>query len=444
MLKRLRIQFIALNVLTATVIILVAFVAIYLMDHQRSIDDAYSTLRAALERVGQRTDISSDTFFLPELDSEIGTQDEGESAEGALDTSQSGTSPEIGGKGSNPVTPVAIYFMDEDGALSAITTEESTASIADDVLEIAQEELLATEAEEGELSEAGLIFVKSNTPWGTYIAFADSSEINNWTSLVPTLAAVGVAAIILFVVVAAVFSLWALRPVKQAWQTQQQFVADASHDLKTPITVILADASIVLEHPERSVASQKQWIESIQHEGKSMQTLVNDLLLLAQADEKSTAHQFVTLDFSELVQRELLQFESVAFENNVSLETRLQEGLMVQGDAARLRRLVATLADNACKYAGLGGKAQVTLEASGKFCTLIVCNSGPLISAEDLPHVFDRFYRADKARTRNKEGHGLGLAIAQAIAQEHGGFIEARSNTEEGTVFTLKLPRDRK
>ena len=175
-----------------------------------------------------------------------------------------------------------------------------------------------------------------------------------------------------------------------------------------------------------------------------MQTLVSDLLLLAQADEKSTVHQFVALDFSELVQRELFQFEAVAFENDVSLETQIQEGLMVQGDATRLRRLVATLADNACKYAGSGGNVRTRLEASGKFCMFTVYNSGPLISAEDLPHVFDRFYRANKARTRNKEGHGLGLAIAQAIAQEHGGFIEARSNTEEGTVFTLKLPRDRK
>ena len=442
MLKRLRIQFIALNVLTATVIILVAFVAIYLMDHQRSIDDAYSALRSALERVGQH-DISSDTFFLPELDSEIAIN-EGEPTEDTLSNDQSGTPPKIGGQGGDRVIPVAIYFMSEDGSLSAITTEESTASITDDVLETAQKELLATEAEEGELSEAGLIFVKNTTPSGTYIAFADSSEINNWTSLVPILAAVGTAAIILFVVVAAVFSLWALRPIRQAWQAQKQFVADASHDLKTPITVILANASIVLEHPERSVGSQKQWIESIQHEGKSMQTLVSDLLLLAQTDEKSTPHQFVTLDFSELVQRELLQFESVAFENNVNLETQLQERLVVQGDAARLRRLVATLADNACKYAGSGGNVRTRLEASGKFCMFTVYNSGPLISAEDLPHVFDRFYRANKARTRNKEGHGLGLAIAQAIAQEHGGFIEARSNTEEGTVFTLKLPRDRK
>ena len=444
MFKRLRIQFIALNVLTAAGIILVAFAAIYLMDHQRSVNDAYSTLRAALEQAEQQINLSDTSAFPPAFDFEEDEESEDESSEDTLSSDQSSTPPEIGGKGSDQVTPVAIYFMAEDGSLSAITTEESTASIADDVLETAQEELLATEAEEGELAEAGLIFVKSTTPSGTYIAFADSSEINNWTSLVPILTAVGVAAIILFVVVAAVFSLWALRPVKQAWQTQQQFVADASHDLKTPITVILADAAIVLEHPERSVASQKQWLESIQHEGKSMQALVSDLLLLAQTDEKSSVHQFESLDFSELVQRELLQFESIAFENNVSLETQLQEGLRVQGDATRLRRLVATLADNACKYAGSGGNVQVALNANGKFCMLTVRNDGTLIPAEDLPHVFDRFYRADKARTRDKEGHGLGLAIAQAIAQEHGGSIEARSNDKEGTVFTLKLPRDRK
>ncbi len=439
MLKRLRIQFIALNVLTATAIMVVAFAAICVMDHRRNVEDAYSALRSALDQVYQRSDIQAEDLEMPPyLDSTTETEENTE------EDTQSGVPPEIGGTGDNLVIPTAIYLMSEDGSLSAATTQRSTAFIAEEVLDVAQEELLATDAEEGELSEAGLIFVKRTTPQGTYIAFADSSEINGWVTLVPILTVVGIAAVILFLAVAGVFSRWALRPVERAWRAQRQFVADASHDLKTPITVILADVAIVLGHTEKTVGDQRQWIESIQHEAKSMQSLASDLLLLAQTDEKSETQQFTQVDLSELTQRELLQFESVAFEGNVSLTTQLQEGLVVQGDAARLRRLVATLADNACKYAGSGGSVHVTLKAAGKICVLAVRNSGPAIPAEDLPHVFDRFYRADKARTRNKEGHGLGLAIAQAIAQEHGGSIEAQSSDEEGTEFILKLPREKK
>ncbi len=439
MLKRLRLQFIALNVLTATAIMAVSLATICIMDHQRNVEDAYSALRSALSQVNQRSDIQAEVLEVSPYLSSV-TEAE-ENLEGDI---QSGAPPEIGGTDDELVIPIAIYLISEDGSLSVATTQESTASIAEEVLDVAQEELLATDAEEGELSEAGLIFVRRSTPHGTYIAFADSSEISGWATLVPILTTVGIVAAILFLAVASVFSRWALRPVEQAWRAQRQFVADASHDLKTPITVILADAAIVLGHPEKTVSDQKQWIESIQHEAKSMQSLASDLLLLAQTDEKSEAHQFTQVDLSELTQREFLQFESVAFEGNVRLTTQLQEGLVVQGDAARLRRLVATLADNACKYAGSGGSVHVTLKASGKVCVLAVRNSGPAIPAEDLPHVFDRFYRADKARTRDKEGHGLGLAIARAIAQEHGGSIEAQSSEEEGTEFILKLPRDKK
>ena len=167
----------------------------------------------------------------------------------------------------------------------------------------------------------------------------------------------------------------------------------------------------------------------------SMQQLVSDLLLLAQLDAGKDAQggtlngseAFALLDFSDVVEAELLQFESVAFERGVQLGGTVEQQIQVRGDASRLHRLMATLLDNACKYADNGGTVTVTLECAGRAAQLAVHNTGPAIAPDDLPHVFDRFYRADKARTRDEGGYGLGLAIAQEIAEEHGGTISATS-----------------
>lgn len=146
------------------------------------------------------------------------------------------------------------------------------------------------------------------------------------------------------------------------------------------------------------------------------------------------------LDLTDLVEGELLQFESVAFERAVDLQSQLDESVMVRGNAMRLRKLVGTLLDNACKYADDGGSVNVSLRQSVRRIELAVHNTGFAIAPEDLPHVFDRFYRADKARTRDDSGYGLGLAIAHAIAEEHGGNLAAASDDERGTTFTLTLP----
>lgn len=142
---------------------------------------------------------------------------------------------------------------------------------------------------------------------------------------------VEVAALAVFLVISLFFSRWALRPVARAWTQQRRFVADASHDLKTPLTVILANTSIALEHPERSVASQSQWLESTQHEAEAMQGLVGDLLTLAKMDEEEAAAQsgaarpaLEEVDLSDVIEGEVLQFESVAFERGVKLESQVE------------------------------------------------------------------------------------------------------------------------
>lgn len=430
MLKKLRIKFVALNMATVAVVLTVVFTAICAINYQQSVASVHQTLDAAVSHAG-------DASGGPQA----GDGQPGGQAPAGPERQSGTTPPEIGGKrgGSDPAIPVAVFSVDTDGSLDAVPTH-TTASIADDVLAQAGEAVANAPEGFGNLDNLGLFYEKRAMGGTTYLAFVDMSAASGWQMLALTLAGVGLVALAAFLVISVFFSRWALRPVDRAWQQQRQFVADASHDLKTPLTVILANTSILLEHPERSIASQSQWIESTQHEAGQMQGLVGDLLLLAQIDEGGTAPAMEKLDATDLVEGELLQFESVAFERSISLNSQIDPNMNVRGNAARLRKLVGTLLDNACKYADDGGTVDVTLRRKARQVELSVRNTGFAITAEDLPHVFDRFYRADKARTRDDSGYGLGLAIAHAIAEEHGGTLTAASDEETGTTFTLTLP----
>ena len=364
------------------------------------------------------------------------TTDDGDGDDGVL-----GVPPAIGGdRGSTgPIIPVAVYTVSSDGSLEA-ASQQNTASISDDILAQAAEALADVEDGTGTLTSLELHYQKRTVEDTVYLAFCDISATSEWQDLAGTLSIIGLAAFVVFFIISLFFSRWALKPVSQAWDQQRQFVADASHDLKTPLTVILANTSIIMEHPERTVASQSQWIESTQHEAENMQVLVNDLLLLAQLDEGKAEPVFEDLDFSDLVEGEVLQFESVAFERRIDLESTIDPGIKAHGDPSRLGRLVSSLLDNACKYADDGGQVDVELHQRGQNIVYTVHNTGPAIPPEDLPHIFDRFYRGDKARTHSENSYGLGLAIAYGIAQEHGGDLTVKSNEDEGTTFTATLP----
>ena len=172
-----------------------------------------------------------------------------------------------------------------------------------------------------------------------------------------------------------------------------------------------------------------------------MRGLVEELLELARTEGgASSARPNAPVDLSSLVEGDALQFDAVAYERGCEIETNVFDGISVLGDQDQLDRLLKTLIDNACKYVDDGGAVDVSLSRSGKQARLAVRNTGAPISPEDLPHVFDRFYRADKARTGGAGGHGLGLAIARAIAEEHGGTLTVSSTQADGTVFTATLP----
>ena len=495
MLKKLRIKFIALNMATVAVVLTVVFTAICVVNHRQSVATVDGALNQAIAQAvehqsrqmgkdalgegqpdgeqpapadggsdgssssdGQKASaqVAGQVAGFAEADAAVGRENAAvEALAGSADqelavadSSDVAAPPTIGGRerDGGQVIPMALFSVSVDGAMSSLG-RYNTASISQDVLEQAGQQLAGADEGFGSLSDLGLFYVKRQAGGVMYLAFADMGSASGWRSLAATLAVVEVAALAVFFVISLFFSRWALRPVARAWTQQRRFVADASHDLKTPLTVILANTSIALEHPERSVASQSQWLESTQHEAEAMQSLVGDLLALAKMDEEEAAAQsgaarpaFEEVDLSDVLEGEVLQFESVAFERGVKLESQVEPGIELRGNEQRLRRLAGTLIDNACKYVDDGGAVNVSLSRAGKQAKLEVRNTGAPISPEDLPHVFDRFYRADKARTGGAGGHGLGLAIARAIAEEHGGTLTASSTQAEGTAFTATLP----
>ncbi len=451
MLRGLRIKFVALTMTAVALVLAVVFSVICVLNYQQSVNAVYSALDTALSFVQEPKPQNEQKNF-------------NESVDGAQNAREL-TPPEIGGarEGQDRLIPVAVYSIRDGSTTPVVEANSTTASIADEVLAQATEQLVSTADGHGKLDEVGLFYQKVERNGVVYLAFADGSAADGWQFLALSLAGVGVVTLLVFFVISLFFSRWALSPVKQAWSQQQQFVADASHELKTPLTVILANTSILLSHPESKIAEQSQWVESTQLEASRMQKLVNDMLLLARSDaqrandESQKALRKHTgeakrlgaesideaIDFSYVVEGQILQFESVAFEKHICLEQDVAEGIMVHASSDQLERLVSILLDNACKYAPENTVVTITLSACEnmreKTAQLLVTNQGNPIDEGDLPHLFDRFYRADKARVRTG-GFGLGLAIAKDIVEATGGTIEAQSSEVAGTTFIVTLP----
>lgn len=256
--------------------------------------------------------------------------------------------------------------------------------------------------------------------------------------------AIFVGAMAALAAVVRILSKWALSPVERAWDQQRRFISDASHELKTPLAVICANSQI-LQRDASIPEGSRRWVESTAEEADHMKGLVEDLLTLARADEAAEgttedALRHDEIDLSSLVDEAALEFDAVAFERGCSIDSEVAGDIVVRGDADQLGRVVRTLLDNATKYAERNSLVRVRLTQAGSRVQLTVANRGPLIEPEDLEHLFDRFFRTDKARSRQETGgYGLGLAIAKSTVEAHGGKIWATSDAAEGTCFHVTL-----
>ena len=226
-----------------------------------------------------------------------------------------------------------------------------------------------------------------------------------------------------------------VQPVEDAFNKQKQFVSDASHELKTPLAVISANAEVL----EQDIG-ENEYLGYIRSEVRRTDALVNSLLTLARMDKGGAAETVLKpFDLSRALLDVTLPFESTVFEAGKTLETDIPDGITCTGSEEQIKQLAVILLSNALKYADEGGKIEVSLKARGKLREIRVFNTGSFISPEDREHIFDRFWRADPAHGRETGGHGLGLAIAKTIADAHHGKIAAESREGSGTAFTVTL-----
>lgn len=226
---------------------------------------------------------------------------------------------------------------------------------------------------------------------------------------------------------------------ERAVAQQRQFAADASHELRTPLTIIKGDLDVLLRH-RRTPEEYEEVVRGVADEATHLSSLVEDLLTLARADsgQAELAREFVYLDV--LVDAAAASLRRLAEAKGVAMTLRLQPDVAVIGDLARLRQIIVNVLGNAVRYTPSGGTVEVVLTTSTGDAHLKIADTGIGIAPDDLPHIFDRFFRADKARTHVEGGTGLGLAIARWSAEAHGGRIEAASHLDVGSTFTVTLP----
>jgi len=335
-----------------------------------------------------------------------------------------------------PVFSVRLDLFDH-----VVYRNEGQVIISEDVLSAALKEAFSRKEESGILKEWDLRYLIEVERGQTLVAFADlKAERQILRDFLLVEVMVGAGTILAFLGASLLISRRILKPVETTWRQQQQFLADASHELKTPLTVILANTGILLSHKDDTVREQVKWVEYIDAEAARMKKLVDDMLFLAKSDLPKAPAELSDVDLSQAVMGGLLPFESVAFEEGKTFDGGIEQGIHVMGVASQLRELTVILTDNAMKYAGDGGTVEVNLRTQGDKAVLSVRNTGDVISPEHLEHLFDRFYRVDKARSRDMGGYGLGLAIAKSIVEGHGGRIRVESNAETGTVFSVTLP----
>lgn len=296
------------------------------------------------------------------------------------------------------------------------------------------EAAIAQDAPDGVLDDYDMRFLRNEFPVTQYVFLDISAERTTLSHLVKTCVGIGGASLLAFFGLSLLLANWALKPLEAAWEQQRQFIADASHELKTPLAVILTNAE-QLPDESYSPQEQQQFKQNILTMSLHMRHLVESLLELARLD--NVVPEMEPVQLSQLTETALLPFEPVFFENGTMLESSILPGLWVKGNASHLQQVLEIFLDNARKYAE-PGPVTVKLDKAGNHALLQVENIGTPLSSQEAKDIFHRFYRADAARKRDGS-YGLGLSIAQKITQQHEGKIWAEA-TATGNRFSLLLP----
>ncbi len=444
MLKRLRIKFVCINMGIVLAMLVVIFALVIGTTRQNLARESLALMHSALNERGPRnqrpvfrdrdTDTSPETLPLPS----------------AQPAEIPAAPPEADGEtGTEPPEPRELFDMflpyillrltpegtleGYEGFLSPEWEAQSTERLA-----LLAAEAMAQSEDAGILNSWNLRYLRETTPMGTRIVFVDrTNENSTLKGLVRTSLLIGAASLAAFFCISLLLARWAVKPVEAAWQQQKQFVSDASHELKTPLTVIMTNAEL-LQSPDYDAETRRRFAENVLTMARQMRGLVEGLLELARVDNGAVETAAAELELSRLLEDAALPFEPVLFEKGHTLRCEIAPGIRVCGSESHLRQAAEILLDNAGKYAAPGAEIRLSLRRSGRSALLCVANPGEPIAAEELGRLFERFYRADKSRSRDGS-YGLGLSIAQKIAESHHGRIWAESEGGENR-FYVSLP----
>ena len=336
-----------------------------------------------------------------------------------------------------------FFFFVKCSSDGTITFQSSNQPLPANDLAVLTSKTLQDKAPQGKVSaEKGdypYLKAKRDDTSETIILFQDFTHENQILRLQLTaLMSTGIFCLLLALAGSFFMARKAMIPIQEAWQQQKNFLSDASHELRTPLAVLQTNLEIVLANPDKTVASQHQWLKNIQEESAQMADLVNSLLFLARAASDQQPIKKQLFSFTALLDRMAAAFDPIAKAKGLKLLIPATPDFTIYGDEAKIKQLLTILLDNAFRHTPNGGKITVSLAQAGNDTILTVADTGEGISPEALDKIFDRFYQADKSR--NKGGAGLGLSIAKWIVENHGGTITADSEPSFGATFTIYLP----
>lgn len=332
-----------------------------------------------------------------------------------------------------PVFRLSTFYsvaLDDNG--NVLKIENSGELYNDSELSLKAKEILAEENRKTEGKDGGLVYVVSDKENYTLVALKDITVFNDVIKIfIKIVVTFGCVTLLILCVVSFFIARSIVKPLEDSYQKQKQFVSDAGHELKTPLSAINVNADMLA----REIGDNK-WLSNIQYENGRMNELVQQLLILARTEKVSMPKE--KLDFCRLTAGEVLPLESVAYEKNITIKTEMEESVFVCGNSAQLKQLVSILLDNAVQYS-TGNEVSLAISKERRSVRLTVINEGKAMESDHKRNIFERFYRVDDSHD-NSDGHyGLGLAIAKAIVTAHNGKIVV--DCFDGKVrFTVTLP----
>ncbi len=334
-----------------------------------------------------------------------------------------------------PETPFSTrhfsVFFDKSGEVSKTFTESIYSITEEQVIKYAKEVM-----EDGK--KRGWVSVYRykvfSTDFGEAVVFIDGSM--NRSAIIQSMTIAGIVLVscaVLVILLILLFSKKAVKPIAESYEKQKQFITDANHELKTPLTLILANVDIA-----ESELGQNEWLDDIRDEGVRMTELVNQLVALSRMDEEKQALNITELSLGEMVADTVAEFEPLVIKTGKSMENKIDSTIKYPGDENLLRRLVGILMDNAIKYCDEEGEITVSLSRKSRHIVLKIENTYAAVGGVELHRLFDRFYRADSARTFTG-GYGVGLSMAKAIVEKHKGEITSYKKENKIIGFKVKM-----